>query len=37
MFWTDSLRETYQAICQTAKNANPKAGAGWHILAQQFV
>ncbi|MGH9719736.1 MAG: hypothetical protein ACRD8O_05955 [Bryobacteraceae bacterium] len=31
MFWTDSLRETHQAIYDTAKKANPKAGVGWHI------
>lgn len=31
MFWTDSLRETYQAIYATAKKANPNAGVGWHI------
>jgi hypothetical protein len=31
MFWTDSLRETYQAIYQSAKQANPNAGVGWHI------
>jgi hypothetical protein len=31
MFWTDSLRETYQAIYDTAKKANPKTGVGWHI------
>lgn len=31
MFWTDSLRETYQAIYGTAKKANPKVGVGWHI------
>ena len=31
MFWTDSLRETYQAIYETAKRANPRVGVGWHI------
>ncbi|MFN7919644.1 MAG: hypothetical protein U0Q16_06080 [Bryobacteraceae bacterium] len=31
MFWTDSLRETYRAIYDTAKAANPNAGVGWHI------
>jgi len=31
MFWTDSLRETYQAIYNTAKKANPNVGVGWHI------
>jgi hypothetical protein len=31
MFWTDSLRETYQAIYETAKKANPNVGVGWHI------
>jgi len=31
MFWTDSLRETYQAIYSTAKKANSNAGVGWHI------
>ncbi|MBK5293458.1 MAG: hypothetical protein JJE04_17515 [Acidobacteriia bacterium] len=31
MFWTDSLRETYQAIYSTAKKANANVGVGWHI------
>jgi len=31
MLWTDSLRETYQAIHSTTKQANPNAGVGWHI------
>lgn len=31
MLWTDSLRETYQAIYNTAKKAKPAAGVGWHI------
>jgi hypothetical protein len=31
MFWTDSLRETYKAIYDTAKAANPNVGVGWHI------
>ncbi len=31
MLWTDSLRETYQAIYERVKAINPKAGAGWHI------
>ncbi|MBI1787313.1 MAG: hypothetical protein HYR60_07155, partial [Acidobacteria bacterium] len=29
--WTDSLRETYQAIYKTAKSARASAGVGWHI------
>ncbi len=31
MFWTDSVRETYKAIFDTAKIANPNIGVGWHI------
>ena len=31
MFWTDSLRETYKAMYDTAKRANPQVGVGWHI------
>ena len=31
MLWTDSLRETYQAIYQKVKAINPNAGTGWHI------
>ena len=31
MFWTDSLRDTYKAIYDAAKKANPNAGVGWHI------
>lgn len=31
MFWTDSLRETYRALYDTVKQANPAASVGWHI------
>jgi hypothetical protein len=31
MLWTDSLRETYQAIHGAAKQARSSAGVGWHI------
>jgi hypothetical protein len=31
MLWTDSLRETYQAIRRAAKEAKPRLGVGWHI------
>jgi glycosyl hydrolase family 10 len=31
MLWTDSLRETYQAIYRQAKAAKPQVGVGWHI------
>ncbi len=31
MLWTDSLRDTYQAIYKRVKAINPKAGVGWHI------
>jgi hypothetical protein len=31
MFWTDSLRETYQAIYQKVKSIKPSVGVGWHI------
>ncbi|MBI3679205.1 MAG: hypothetical protein HY235_02190 [Acidobacteria bacterium] len=31
MLWTDSLRDTYQAIYSTAKKARSSVGVGWHI------
>ncbi|MBI1898799.1 MAG: hypothetical protein HYS04_20030 [Acidobacteria bacterium] len=31
MFWTDSLRETYQAMYNKARSAKPAIGVGWHI------
>ena len=31
MLWTDSLRDTYKAIYETAKAANRNVGVGWHI------
>lgn len=31
MLWTDSLRDTYTAIYQTAKKAKANVGVGWHI------
>ena len=31
MLWTDSLRDTYKAIYQTAKAADRNVGVGWHI------
>ncbi|MDZ4798897.1 MAG: hypothetical protein SGI92_12095 [Bryobacteraceae bacterium] len=31
MLWTDSLRDTYKAIYNAAKQARPSAGVGWHI------
>lgn len=31
MFWTDSLRETYQAIYRRVKDVKPSVGVGWHI------
>lgn len=31
MFWTESLRQTYQAIYQKAKSIKPALGVGWHI------
>ena len=31
MLWTDSLRETYQAIYSAAKQVKPNVGVGWHI------
>jgi hypothetical protein len=31
MFFTDSLRETYAALYQTAKTARPALQMGWHI------
>ncbi|MDQ2950141.1 MAG: hypothetical protein M3Y27_30095 [Acidobacteriota bacterium] len=31
MLWTDSLRETYQALHQKAKSVNANIGVGWHI------
>src|SRR3954462_2780721 len=31
MLWTDSLRDTYKAIYDTAKQARSSAGVGWHI------
>ncbi|MBM3746899.1 MAG: transposase [Acidobacteria bacterium] len=30
-FWTDSLRETYQAIYQKAHSIKPSLQVGWHI------
>jgi hypothetical protein len=31
MLWTDSLRETYDAIYRTVKTAKPAVPVGWHI------
>ena len=31
MLWTDSLRETYDAIYKTVKAAKPDVPVGWHI------
>jgi hypothetical protein len=31
MLWTDSLRETYQAMYQRVKAIKPALGVGWHI------
>ena len=31
MLWTDSLRETYQALHDKVKSINPAIGIGWHI------
>ena len=31
MLWTDSLRDTYKAIYEAAKQARSTAGVGWHI------
>ncbi len=31
MFWTESLRETYQAMYQKAKSVKPGLGMGWHL------
>jgi hypothetical protein len=31
MLWTDSLRETYDAIYKTVKAAKPELPVGWHI------
>ncbi|MGI8746218.1 MAG: hypothetical protein ACR2NN_27280 [Bryobacteraceae bacterium] len=31
MLWTDSLRETYQAMRQKAKSIHSNIGVGWHI------
>lgn len=31
MFWTDSLRETYEAIYKTVKAARSSVPVGWHI------
>ncbi len=31
MMWTDSLRETYQALHQKVKSINADIGIGWHI------
>ena len=31
MLWTDSLRDTYKAIYETAKAADRNVGVGWHI------
>ncbi len=31
MFWTDSLRETYDAMYKMAKSIKPNLGIGWHI------
>jgi hypothetical protein len=31
MLWTDSLRETYAAIYEKAKEVKPSLGVGWHI------
>lgn len=31
MLWTDSLRETYAAMHQKAKEIKPSIGVGWHI------
>lgn len=32
MLWTDSLRETYAAMHQKAKEVNPNLQIGWHIM-----
>jgi hypothetical protein len=31
MLWTDSLRETYAAMCSKVKSIKPSIGVGWHI------
>jgi hypothetical protein len=31
MLWTDSLRETYEALYQKVKSLKPSIGIGWHI------
>ena len=31
MLWTNSLRDTYKAIYETAKEANRNVGVGWHV------
>jgi hypothetical protein len=31
MLWTDSLRDTYQAMYEKVKSINPNIGVGWHI------